>query len=79
LTYILLSRNKKNKIIMRYRAKENFRSLTGKEFKKGDIVPNGDATKMLKHLVEVDEDYNYIDPVSPGENKVMTTKDLKTK
>jgi len=64
---------------MRYIATSDFRSLTGKEFKKGDKVPNGDATGMMKNLKEVDEEYNDYVEVAPEANKVMTTKDLKTK
>ncbi len=70
--------NSKIIITMRYIATSDFQSLTGKSFKKGERVPNGDATKMLKHLKEVDDEYNDF-PIEPQENKVMTTKDLKTK
>lgn len=56
---------------------EDFRSLTGKEFKKGDIVPNGDATSCGKYLKNVDS--VDVRTSEPEENKVMTTKDLKTK
>ncbi len=62
---------------------EDFKSITGKDFKKGDVVPQGDATSMGKYLKQANELSDIWDKeeaeIAPEENKVMTKKDLKTK
>lgn len=72
--------NKTDALSVRYIAKNDFTSLTGKFFKKGESVSNGDATSMMKHLTVLrgDETFTVQESV-PEENKVMTKKDLKTK
>lgn len=61
---------------------EDFESITGKKFKKGDVVPNGDATsrgKYLKEVTELSEIWDKETPEKPEENKVMVKSDLKIK
>lgn len=71
--------------MVKYIAISEFTSITGKRFNRGDSVPNGDATSMMKHLKVVSED-NFEVPVSPIDedfkpeaNKIMTKEDLTFK
>jgi hypothetical protein len=79
--------NKVDALSIKYIATADFTSVTNKQFKKGEYVPNGDATSMMKYLKVVDMNESpeeatkdiIAEPEIIPENKVMTTKDLKTK
>lgn len=64
---------------------KDFLSVTGKQFKTGDIVPQGDATgngKNLKQVAELSDAWDKEVPESeakPEANKVLSKKDLKIK